>query len=90
MAAETANAIICLVPARVETRWWHTLAKHMVWCAIGGRLKFYDEHGQRHRTAHHFRALLFCCTTKSFCLSSSAVSSRWAWSMFNTVCERSS
>ena len=46
MAAETANAIICLVPARVETKWWHTLAKHMVaWCAIGGRLKFYDEHG---------------------------------------------
>jgi hypothetical protein len=46
MAAETANAIICLVPARVETKWWHTLAKHTVaWCAIGGRLKFYDEHG---------------------------------------------
>lgn len=46
MAAETANAIICLVPARVETKWWRTLAKHMVaWCAIGGRLKFYDEHG---------------------------------------------
>lgn len=46
MASETANTIICLVPARVETRWWHTLAKHTVaWCAIGGRLKFYDEHG---------------------------------------------
>jgi site-specific DNA-methyltransferase (adenine-specific) len=46
MAAETQNAIICLVPARVETRWWHTLAKHTVaWCAIGGRLKFYDEYG---------------------------------------------
>lgn len=46
MASETQNAIICLVPARVETRWWHTLAKHTVaWCAISGRLKFYDEHG---------------------------------------------
>lgn len=46
MASETANTIVCLVPARVETRWWHTLSRHMVaWCAIAGRLKFYDEHG---------------------------------------------
>jgi site-specific DNA-methyltransferase (adenine-specific) len=46
MASETANAIICIVPARVETRWWQTLAKHTVaWCAIGGRLKFHDERG---------------------------------------------
>ena len=46
MASETANAIICIVPARVETRWWCTLAKHTVaWCAIGGRLKFHDERG---------------------------------------------
>ena len=46
MASETANTIVCLVPARVETRWWHTSSRHMVaWCAIAGRLKFYDEHG---------------------------------------------
>lgn len=46
MASETANTIVCLVPARVETRWWHTLSRHTVaWCAIRGRLKFYDVNG---------------------------------------------
>ncbi len=55
MASETANAIVCLVPARVDTKWWQTLAKHTVaWCAISGRLKFYDASGAETRHSAPF------------------------------------
>lgn len=44
MAAEKHNAIIALVPARVETRWWATM-NPIAWCAVRGRIKFYDAKG---------------------------------------------
>jgi hypothetical protein len=31
---------IALVPARVDTNWWHEFVRNAPWCAVRGRLKF--------------------------------------------------
>jgi site-specific DNA-methyltransferase (adenine-specific) len=39
-SATTAELVVCLVPARVDTRWWHDYATHGEARFLKGRLRF--------------------------------------------------
>jgi phage N-6-adenine-methyltransferase len=41
-SAQNGATVVCLVPARVDTRWWHDYATHGQITFLRGRLKFGD------------------------------------------------
>lgn len=41
-AGRNGATVVCLIPARTDTRWWHDYVKHSEHVLLKGRLKFGD------------------------------------------------
>lgn len=54
-AKESGATVVCLLPARVDTRWWHDYCAKGEVFFVRGRLKFGGV-----RTAPHFQVRLLC------------------------------